>query len=391
MKPRTHLYLLLSCMTSLYAFTGEYQARSDALPVEHFDNVTDTYLEGYIQALIDMHYYEYQVIVKVEGGKVFLSNLPNNALLCNSIVAFVKGLPNVNEVKVVNILSQEKISYRQTYEDRPQVAGIWFPQSTVIFPPLVASPRQPVNSINYRANDKVIGRSVASVSLGDDFPIFRWRNVFHWQGDLQIGIEAGIWSVFNYSDIPKRNDGQTCELVNTDYFVGVPLSYGFDKWSFRFRGYHISCHLGDELFVNKPRFLRCRKNPSFEAIDLYTSYQATQGIRLYAGPGYIIHSDRSFPMERWYLEYGAEFRFWGRKFYYHKLYGTTFFAVDCQNWQVRDWGMDYTLKLGYEFSKLQGVGRKFRIYVDYHHGYSYEGQFFLCKTSYEEIGLSWGF
>lgn len=385
------LFILLSCLSGFYAYAGDEASRADALPVENFDGVSDTYLEGYIQALIDMHYYEYQVIVKVEGGKVYLSNLPKNALLGNSIIAFVKGLPNVKEVEVCNTLSQERISYRQTYEDRPQVAGIWFPQSTVIFPPLVASPRQPVNSVNYRANDRVVGNNAAAVSLGDDFPVFRWRSVFRWQGDLQIGIEAGIWAVFNYSNVPDRHDGQTCELVNTDYFVGMPLSYGFDKWSFRGRIYHISSHLGDELLVNKPRFLCCRKNPSFEAVDLFTSYQVTSGVRLYGGPGYIFHSDRSFPMEHWYIEYGGEFRFWGRKFYYHKLYGTTFFAIDCQNWQVRDWGMDYTLKFGYEFSKLQGVGRKFRVYVDYHHGYSYEGQFFLERTSYEEIGFSWGF
>lgn len=388
MKPHCTWIAMLGCVC---AYAGQEPCRADALPVENFENVDDTYLEGYIQALIDMHYYEYRVIVRVKERKVYLSNMPKNALLTNSIVAFVKGLPDVKEVEVCNIISEEDKVKQQAYEGQPQVAGIWFPQSTIIFPPLIASPRQPINAVAYRAYDRVIGKTAAAVSLGDDFPIFRWRNVFRWQGDLQIAIEAGIWSVFNYQGVPDHDNGETCELVNTDFFVGIPLSYGFDKWSFRGRVYHISSHLGDEVMVNKHCLVCNRKNPSFEAVDLYTSYQATSGVRLYGGPGYIFHSDHSFPMRHWYLEYGAEFRFLGRKFYYHKLYGTCFFAVDVQNWECRNWNWDYTLKAGYEFSKLQGVGRKLRLYVDYHHGYSYEGQFFKCRTWYEEIGFSWGF
>jgi hypothetical protein len=62
-----------------------------------------------------------------------------------------------------------------------------------------------------------------------------------------------------------------------------------------------------------------------------------------------------------------------------------------ENWQQRHWDLDMTFKLGYEVSKLQGVGRKMRIYVDYHHGFSYEGQFFNKRTQYGELGFSWGF
>ncbi len=47
--------------------------------------------------------------------------------------------------------------------------------------------------------------------------------------------------------------------------------------------------------------------------------------------------------------------------------------------------------LGYELSKLQGVGRKMRVYVEYHHGYSFEGQFFNERVTYGEVGVSWGF
>ena len=370
--------------------TLEVLTRSDSLPKAHFENASDAYLEGYIQALIDAHYYEYQVVVIVHNRKVYLANLPNNDLLSKSIIAFVSDLPGIESVEVKK-LSKKEIEKQRKLTNHPQVNGVWFPQQTVLFAPLVADPRQPMNSAALRFGDKVIGDVVAAVSLGDDFPIFRWLNVWCWQGDLQIGVEAGIWAVFNYSNIPHKKKHETCELVNTDFLVGIPLTYAFDKWSFRFRIYHISSHLGDEFLCNETKHVDRRKNPSMEAIDLFTSYQFSRHLRGYFGPGVVFHSDPSFPIKPLYVEYGAELRILGSKLYYHRLYGTPFFAIHLENWQQRHWDLDMTFKLGYEFSKLQGVGRKMRLYVDYHHGFSYEGQFFNKRTQYGEVGISWGF
>lgn len=364
--------------------------RGDTLPIENFEDATDPYLEGYIQALLDMHFYEYKVIVTVKDHKVYLSHLPKNALLYNSIIEFVRDLPGVKNVYVSDDISQQEMEARQKYVEQPRVDGVWFPQATVLFAPLVADPREPTYSAALRVGDRVIGQIVAAVSLGDDFPIFRWRNVFRWHGDLQIGINAGVWAVFNYWHVPHI-DPSSCELVNTDYAVGIPLTYAVDKWSYRLRVYHISSHLGDEFLVNHPYYITHRKNPSMEAIDFFTSYQANRNVRVYWGPGIILHSDHTFKMKTFYIEYGLELRAFGKKLYYHRLYGNPFFAMHIENWQVRNWNFDATFKLGYEISKLQGVGRKMRIYIDYHTGYSYEGQFFKERTEYGEIGFSWGF
>jgi hypothetical protein len=179
------------------------------------------------------------------------------------------------------------------------------------------------------------------------------------------------------------------ELVNTDFYVGVPLTYARDAWSFRFRGYHISGHLGDEFLVNHPGFVRV--NPSIEAIDLFASYQATDEIRIYAGQGVYVHSDPSFKWKPLYIEYGTEVRFLGSKFHKQKLYGTCFIALNWRNLQQLDWNFDGTYLFGYEFSKLQGIGRKIRFFIEYHHGYSLEGQFAKERTRYFEYNLSYGF
>lgn len=369
---------------------SEVLTRADNLPIDSFADATDPYLEGYIQALIDVNYYEYQVVVIVKDHKVFLANLPHNDLLAKSIISFVNDLPGVKSVDTTDVTKQE-LEARKQYVEQPRVGGVWFPQSTVLFAPLVADPRQPVNSAALRVGDKVCGDVCAAVSLGDDFPVFRWIDIMRWHGDLQIGIEAGIWSVFNYSNIPHKPRHETCELVNTDYLVGIPLTYAFDQWSFRLRVYHISSHLGDEFLCNHRKELKKRKNPSMEAIDFFSSYQFSSGLRGYFGPGVVFHSDQSFKIKPLYVEYGVELRILGSRFNYHRLYGTPFFAIHLENWQQRHWDLDMTFKLGYEVSKLQGVGRKMRIYVDYHHGFSYEGQFFNKRTQYGELGFSWGF
>ncbi len=388
----THLESVSSEFDSsaLTYVTNELLTRTDSLPSDEMQDATDPYLEGYIQALVDMHFYEYRVIITVKNHHVFLSNLPTNELIANAIVSFVGDLPGVKSVEVQDLTEEEK-KEKEKYTEQPRVNGIWFPQSTIVFQPLIADPREPYYYAAYRYGDKVVGKQAAAVALGDDFPFFRWRDVLRWHGDMQIGIQGGVWAVFNYWHIQNKPDHESCELVNADYFFGIPLTYAVDRWAFRLRVYHISSHLGDEFLVNNPEYYDDRVNPSFEALDFTTSYQFSGHLRAYGGPGVILHSDSSFPMKTLYIKYGAEVHVLGKKLHYHKLYGTPFLALHFENWQVRDWNLDLFVKLGYELSKLQGIGRKMRIYIDYHHGYSYEGQFFLRKTQYGELGLSWGF
>ncbi|MGE0198631.1 MAG: DUF1207 domain-containing protein [Simkaniaceae bacterium] len=360
--------------------------RTDSIPKEHLSQEEDAYLEGYIQALVNSHYYEFDVLVYVENGDVYLYNLPKNALIRNSIIRFVKDVPEVKSVTPVEKFPEKKLEKIEKREVKPQIKGIWFPQQTVLYAPMVANPRETIYSAAYHIGDHIMGTKSIAVSLGDDFPIFRWRNVFPWRGDLQIDIQAGIWSVFKMG---VHYNGEISELINTDYLVGFPLSYAVDKWAFRLRVYHVSSHLGDEYLVHNPGVERV--NPSMEAIDFFISYQVNSALRLYVGPGWVFHSDKTYPITPpLYIEWGGEVRLLGYKSFYHKLYGTAFLAIYIRNWQVNHWNLDGTYMAGYEWSKLQGVGRKMRLFVDYHRGYS-EGQFFKDRTSYTGFGLSWGF
>jgi hypothetical protein len=359
--------------------------RSDSVPTE-VEGKTDPYFEGYIQALVDMHYAEYRVVVIVKDKTVWLSNLPNNGMVSNSIIAFVRDVPGVCDVKVLKGLPPAEAEVHEKFVNRPRINGIWFPQMTELFQPLVADPRVVSYTVGYRSGDRVCGPICTNVSMGDDFPVYRWLNVFdNW--DVQLGIEAGIWCVFNMDPHPDIANGT--ELVNTDYYGGIPLTFASDKWSFRLRLYHISGHLGDEFLVNHPGFIRV--NPSVECLDFFASYQLSDAIRLYVGPGAYVHSDPSYRWKPIILQYGTEARFLGSKFLAHRLHGTCFFAIHFRNLEELDYNFDTTIRAGYEFSKLQGIGRKFRTYIEYHGGYSLEGQFAKERTHYFQYNVNYGF
>ncbi|OGN57830.1 MAG: hypothetical protein A3C42_04095 [Chlamydiae bacterium RIFCSPHIGHO2_02_FULL_45_9] len=361
-------------------------SRRDTLS-EEIQTASDPYFEGYIQALVDIHYAEYCAVVIVKDHKVWLANMPNNKMIANSIVSFVLDVPGVEAVHVLNGVPPEDKELREKYVNRPRINGIWFPQMTELYLPMIADPRNVTYTLGWRSGDRVIGAKTIDISLGDDFPIYRWLDAF-WGGDIQIGIEAGIWSVFNMDPNPNIAKGWG-ELVNTDFYAGVPISMALGPWSFRLRGYHISSHLGDEYMIDHPEVIRL--NPSIEAIDFFTSYQATEAIRVYVGPGVVVHSDRTFPWKPFYIEYGTEARFLGSKFHKQRLYGTCFLALFWRNEQELHFNFDGTYRAGYEFSKLQGIGRKFRLYVGYHHGYSLEGQFQKERTHYFEFNMNYGF
>ena len=363
-----------------------FLSRADHIPEDSVNDVTDLYFEGYIQALIDMHYHEFRVVVIVKEHAVYLANLPKNALTKSSILSFVADIPGVKAVHEAEKVSKKEEKFREKYVDWPKMKGIWFPQTTQLFLPLVANPRQVTNSIGYRQGDKVIGDHVIPISLGDDFPLYRWLDVF-WGGDLQISIESGIWSIFDMDPHPDLNGGPA--LVNTDFYVAIPITAAVNAWSFRFRVYHISSHLGDEFMVNRPDVVR--KNPSFEAIDFFVSYQALSSLRLYLGSGGLFDTDPSFPQKPFYLEYGGEYRFGGVKFRHQRLFGAFFLAAHFRTYEYLNYDFDGTFLGGYEFSQLKGVGRKLRMFIEYHKGFSLEGQFMKDRTSYLAYRFSYGF
>lgn len=253
--------------------------------------------------------------------------------------------------------------------------GVWLPEDPILFKPLIADPRCIQYSAGWRFDDRVIDKNVIDVSYGDTLAIYRWMDMWPWRGDLQIEIEGALWAVFQ----PLR---ESAPLVNADYYVGFPLTYAIDRWQFRLRGFHISSHIGDEFLLEHRHFNR--KNPSAEYLDFYISHDLTNEIRVYGGLGYILSDDESFPEKRFYQALGGEVHAHslGFNWYAQQLYGQPFMGIHMRGNGRFKHHVDLTYVAGYEFGKTSGMQRMVRFYMEYHDGYSVEGQFSRFATNY---------
>ncbi|MGE3954632.1 MAG: DUF1207 domain-containing protein [Parachlamydiales bacterium] len=349
----------------------------------------DTYIEGYLQALIDEHFGEYHINVCVEGCTVILSHMPNNCEIVRDIVQFVRDFPGVNCVVVDrDCLRCRPVKHPTPYQDCYRLNGVWFPQRSVLFKYLVADPRQIRFGAGYRFHDDVFGSRIGCATFGNIFPIFRWIGVGPMCGDMQISIEGGVFAIFQFDPVAREVDGDSVALVNADYVVGIPLTYAYGNWSYRLRLYHQSSHLGDEFLVNRPGFVRL--NPSREALELFASWQPNDAIRLYGGAGWVYHSNDGYKIKPFYVAYGFEMRLPGSRDLYQCLYYKPLLAVYIQNWQDVGWNFDANYVLGIEWSKVRGLGQKMRTYFEYHDGFSHEGQFSKLRTSYFSVNISFG-
>jgi len=262
--------------------------------------------------------------------------------------------------------------------------GVWLPEDGLLFKPFVADPHQITYSLGWRFNDSVLAKNVISVSFGDNLAMYRWCCVGPWGGQLQVNLEGALWGVFDPLD-------DSSPLVNADYYCGLPVTYAVGRWAFRLRGYHISSHIGDEFLIFNPGF--DRRNPSAEYIDWAVSYYITDEIRLYSNLGWIVQCDDSFPAGNWYSELGAELRMLSMGFYdeCQNLFGHPFFGMHFHFNNRYDTHIDSTYVLGYEWGKACGNQRRVRAFIQYHDGYSVDGQFRKYPSKFLSIRFSYGY
>ena len=121
--------------------------------------------------------------------------------------------------------------------------------------------------------------SAAKAGIGYDFGLLRRQGEKPDDG-WQLSVFGSIDSLFNL-DLPGD------ALVNTDYRLGLPLTWRRGSFSARARMYHQSSHLGDELILggNAPR----RIDLSFETVDLLAAWEYG-GWRVYGGGAYVWRS-----------------------------------------------------------------------------------------------------
>ena len=240
-----------------------------------------------------------------------------------------------------------------------------------LFEPLLADPRQPRFSLSYlRYRSSTAKFDAASVAFGEYFGLA--SGFFGNSGSSQIGIQGGVFALFNL-------DAPSSDLINADYWIGLPVSYRKGPWSYLLRIYHQSSHLGDEFILGNPGINRV--NLSYEDMEFLVSHEWERW-RVYGGGGYLLSSEPGLAPK--HLQAGAEY------FRPQALGKFSFIAgMDVQAAEELDWRRSRSYQAGFELRR--GSPRRVRLMLEHFRGHSPNGQFYRESLRYTGLGLYFGF
>jgi hypothetical protein len=257
-----------------------------------------------------------------------------------------------------SIATAQTDSYLPRYE--------WFPVGGG-FRSLVADPIEPrvfLSRLNVKRDAGAF--QAARAGIGYDLGLLRLAEQRPDEG-WQLGVFGSIDSFFNL-DLPAD------ALVNTDYRIGLPLSWRTGAFSARVRVLHQSSHLGDELILggNAPH----RINLSFQAVDGLAAVEYG-GWRVYGGGSHVLTSSTDL-----YTGNGAQlgFDFVGSS---SVLLGMRLTGgIDMKWLEAADWRSGTNAKVGLMMGRFSPDRRGFTLFFESYNGFAPFGQFFVEKVKY---------
>jgi hypothetical protein len=371
--------MLKKIFTFLFLFGNIFMDRVNAeIPGSSQCIDSNTYFTGYLQAKIEDNFPNSQVQLFVDQGDIIIYQYPEDPEICESIRSYLAGLEGFRSICFDRAYSYMDCNSCEGLAVVAESEGNWFPELTEFFPTMLANPRILGYSAGYRSYDRVFKTAVLPVSMGDKFTIYQFNNLKH--GYLNLGLETGVWAVFEAK--PK-----SLALLNADYFVGLHATYFYNRFTVRFRIYHESSHLGDELLVEK-RYIH-RLNPSTEAVDLFIAYDFSRDLTIFAGAGRTIRSDNSFKTKPFRFVSGFNYFINDFRRKVCNLEAVPYVGLFLSNSQDYHYKLETSVAVGYQWDKH--YGRKLRLYLEGHNGFSHEGQFSKKRTSYLAIKLFYGY
>jgi len=223
-------------------------------------------------------------------------------------------------------------------------------------------------------------------------------------GAIGVGGSFGLWS-FERPAPGGRTDGvrldlfiatfsqfnlsvREADLLNADYIVGPSVRIRRGPWAGRFRTYHQSSHLGDELLLGSPQLERV--SITFEALDAALIRRLRIGpaaVRAHAGGGVILRSDTD--LAPGILEGGVEVRSAAPTAGPLAPRVQPVAAVHLRSLELRDWGTTTSVRAGIEIRSVTGR-RGVRVLGVLTEGFLPFGQFF-SDTELWKAGLEFQF
>lgn len=235
-----------------------------------------------------------------------------------------------------------------------------------LFDPLLADPRWPHFSASYQYFiDDAQLKDAGAVSFGESFGLAGWNAGGCWQLDFH----AGVFALFDL-------DAESKDLINADYFVGIPIVYKIGNVATMVRIYHQSSHLGDEFLL---RSHVDRINLSYEGIDFKLSYTFPIGLRFYAGGGYLLSSEPQ--LDPFSAQLGIEYRAHSESLL------SPVFAVDSQWREEGGWPADLSARLGVQVQSKNPKNQSVQLLLEYYRGRNPNGQFYERTLEYIGFGV----
>src|SRR3954469_24184588 len=271
------------------------------------------------------------------------------------------------------LLALPAIAAGQTESTQPSKFE-WFPVGGGFRSPdaCPAEPRVLVGRLNVTRDTGKF--QAARASIGYDFGLVQLEGRRADDG-WQLGVFGSIDSIFT-PDLPGD------ALVNTDYRIGVPLSWRYGAFSARARVYHQSSHLGDELILggNAPH----RINMSYQAVDALVAWEYGGG-RAYGGASHVLTSSTDL-----YKGNGTQLGF--------DFVGSTSFlgmrptgGIDVKWLEAADWRSGVNVKLGMMIGRFSPDRRGFTFFLEAYDGFAPFGQFFVEDVKYYGATLQFDF
>ena len=245
--------------------------------------------------------------------------------------------------------------------------------AAVLFQPLLADPQEPRFFATYLwARSPRLASRLGSVGLGQTIGLLRGR-------DWQLGIGAAVFSEFNMQS-------STTDLLNTDYLVGLPLTYRRGSLATRLRLFHQSSHLGDEYMAHTNAR---RIDLTFQAVELLVARETTRW-RVYGGGNYVFARSPS-DLKPGVLHGGLEFRQPGSWLRLGRgTVGRFVAGLDAKSIQDRGWQVAWSMVTGLELSDPRadlGSGWRWSVLLKAYAGPAPYGEFFRDYVSSFGVGV----
>src|SRR5690606_29503207 len=297
----------------------------------------DPYIAGYAAAILERELRIPKATVRVKDGVLTLAARDLGNVQSDRVIEVLEAVPGVVRIEIEGAPPAIPPDAARDVPVTPSDGGTrvvvgeadssLLSNTPLLFEPLHADPRWPHFGAAYHAYGGDELENVATVSFGESFSFY--RRPAGANGRWEVGIQAGVFAIFDL-------DADSKDLVNADYFVGPVVAWRNGPWSVLGRIYHQSSHLGDEYLL---RTGVNRLNVSYEVADVLLSVDLADPLRLYAGGGYVLHSEPD--LDHWLAQGGVE------------LIGPSAWegarlvaAIDVQSREHHDWDRDLSVRAG---------------------------------------------